>query len=77
MSPAAMAVSPMVPGRFAYDGLIDPTVRPQGGPMRKKLLQHTLSAAIAAWAMSMAHGPITSDRPVTQASLSTQTWALR
>lgn len=45
--------------------------------MRKKLLQHTLSAAIAAWAMSMAHGPITSDRPVTQASLSTQAWALR
>lgn len=45
--------------------------------MRKKLLQHTLSAAIAAWAMSMAHGPVTADSHVAQASLSTQAWALR
>ncbi len=29
--------------------------------MRKKLLQHTLSAAIAAWAMSMLQGPVSLD----------------
>lgn len=45
--------------------------------MRKKLLQHTLSAAIAAWALSMAHGPITADSHLAQASVSTQAWALR
>lgn len=74
MSWFGACVRAMASGSFAYDGPHSP---PTEARMRKKLLQHTLSAAIAAWAMSMAHGPITSDRPVTQASLSTQTWALR
>ena len=67
-------VPAMASGGFAYDGSHSP---PTEARMRKKLLQHTLSAAIAAWAMSMAHGPVTADSHVAQASLSTQTWALR
>ena len=77
MSPAAVAVSPMVPGRFAYDGLIDPTVRPQGGPMRKKLLQHTLLAAVAAWALHMAQSPSAAERPFAVGPMVAQALAMR
>lgn len=67
-------VPAMVSDGFAYDGPHSP---PMEACMRKKLLQHTLSAAIAAWALSMAHGPITADSHLAQASVSTQSWSLR
>lgn len=47
--------------------------------MRKKLLQHTLSAAIAAWALSMAQGPgpIAADSTVASVAHTAQLWAVR
>ena len=77
MSLAAVAVSAMAPGRFAYDGPIDPTVRSHGGPMRKKLLQHTLLAAVAAWALHMAQGPSAADRPFAAGPMAAQALAMR
>ena len=58
----------------AYDEGIDQPRRPS---MRKKLLQHTLSAAIAAWALSMAQGQFTTDTQLAAAPSAAQAWALR
>lgn len=45
--------------------------------MRKKLLQHTLSAAIAAWALSMVRAPVTADHTVASLTGAAQVWAMR
>lgn len=54
--------------------------------MRKKLLQHTLLAAVAAWAMHLAQGQTSADSVLSAASPSqpalmgawaSQSWALR
>jgi hypothetical protein len=45
--------------------------------MRKKLLQHTLPAAIAAWALSMVQGPVTADHTAASLTGAAQVWAIR
>lgn len=45
--------------------------------MRKKLLQHTLLAAVAAWALHMAQGPSATDRPFAAGPMAAQALAMR
>lgn len=45
--------------------------------MRKKLLQHTLLAAVAAWALHMAQGPSAADRPFAAGPMAAQALAMR
>ncbi len=45
--------------------------------MRKKLLQHTLLVAVAAWAMHLAHGPSAADTSFAVGPFAAQTMAMR
>lgn len=45
--------------------------------MRKKLLQHTLLVAVAAWAMHLAHGPSSTDTSLAAGPFAAQTMAMR
>lgn len=45
--------------------------------MRKKLLQHTLLVAVAAWAMHLAHGPSAADTSFAASPFAAQTMAMR